>query len=101
MAEEKEVEKKKSGKSPMMMILVGLVVVLLLAMGGIGYFMYSKGLFSDEPMNSATPVAEKQMEVAKEEVGENIRTKRKVKCRGHGDQASYSNYQTERLFKNY
>ena len=58
MAEEKEVEEKKSSKSPMMMILVGLVIILLLAMGGIGYFMYSKGLFSDEPVNAA-PVAEK------------------------------------------
>ncbi len=74
MAEEKEVEEKKSGKSPMMMILVGLVIILLIAIGGIGYFMYSKGLFSDEPVNAA-PVAEKNVEVQSEEIGETFQAK--------------------------
>jgi len=70
-----EVEEKKSSKNPMMMVLVGLVVLLLLAIGGIGYFMYSKGLFSDEPMNAAAPVAEKNVEAEKEEIGETFQAK--------------------------
>jgi len=75
MAEEKETQETKSGKSPMMMILVGLIVLLLVAIGGIGYFMYTKGLFSDEPMNAAAPVAEKNIEVEKEEIGETFQAK--------------------------
>ena len=69
MAEEKEVEAKKGGKNPMMMVLIGLVILLLIAMGGIGYFMYSKGLFSDEPVNAA-PVAEKTMVQEEKEITE-------------------------------
>ena len=69
MAEEKEIVEKKSG-NPMMMILVGLIVVLLLAVGGIGYFMYSKGMFSDAPVNTNAPVSEKNIQVEKEEIGE-------------------------------
>jgi len=75
MAEEKEVQEAKSGKSPMMMILIGLIILLLVAIGGIGYFMYTKGLFSDEPMNAAAPVAEKNIEVEKEEIGETFQAK--------------------------
>ena len=75
MAEEKEVQEAKSGKNPMMMILIGLIVLLLVAIGGIGYFMYTKGLFSDEPMNAAAPVAEKNIEVEKEEIGETFQAK--------------------------
>jgi len=75
MAEEKEVAEKKSGKNPMMMVLVGLVIILLLAIGGIGYFMYSKGLFSDTPMNASAPVAEKSMNTEKEEIGETFQAK--------------------------
>jgi len=70
-----EVEGKKSSKNPMMMVLVGLIIILLLAIGGIGYFMYSKGLFSDEPMNAAAPVAEKSMNTEKEEIGETFQAK--------------------------
>ena len=73
MAEEVE-EKKSSGKNPMMIVLMVLVLLLLIAMGGIGYFMYSKGLFSDEPANVA-PVAEKTMEEQKEEIGETFQAK--------------------------
>jgi flagellar FliL protein len=75
MAEENAVEEKKSGKSPMMMILVGLVLLLLIAMGGIGYFMYSKGLFSDEPLNQSAPVSEQNIKAEAEEVGETFQAK--------------------------
>lgn len=69
-----EVESKKSSKNPMMMILVGLVIILLIAMGGIGYFMYSKGLFSDAPANTA-PVAQSSVSEEKEEIGETFQAK--------------------------
>jgi flagellar FliL protein len=69
MAEEKAVE-EKSSKNPMMMVLVGLVILLLVAIGGIGYFMFTKGLFSDQPMNASAPVAEKNITAEQEEIGE-------------------------------
>lgn len=75
MAEENEVEAKKSGKNPMMMILVGLIVVLLLAVAGIGYFMYSKGIFSEQPINPTSPTQETQKTVEKEEIGETFLAK--------------------------
>jgi len=76
MAEEKEAPaEKKSGKNPMMIILIILIFVLLLAVGGIGYFMYSKGLFSDTPPSTNTPVAETQMNTEQEEVGETFLAK--------------------------
>ena len=53
MAEEADVKTAKSGKSPIVMILVILVILLLLAVGGIGYFVYSKGLLNDEPTDQA------------------------------------------------
>jgi len=67
MAEEVE---GKNSKSPMMMILIGLIVILILAIGGIGYFMYSKGLFSDKPINQATPTSEQNMIEPKQDYGE-------------------------------
>jgi len=70
-----EVEEQKKSKNPIMMVLVGLVILLLLAIGGIGYFMYSKGLFSDEPINASAPVAEKNISVEKEEIGETFQAK--------------------------
>jgi len=70
MANENAVEDKKSGKSPMMMILVILIVLLLLAVGGIGYFMYSKGLFSDAPVNNTAPASEQTAEIAREDIGD-------------------------------
>ncbi|MGB5867705.1 MAG: flagellar basal body-associated FliL family protein [Arcobacteraceae bacterium] len=75
MAEENAVEEKKSGKNPMMLVLIILIVVLLLAVGGIGYFMYSKGLFSDQPANQAAPTTEKVSEKAKEDIGETFQAK--------------------------
>ena len=75
MAEENTVAETKSGKSPMMMILVGLIIILLLAVGGIGYFMYSKGIFSDKPVNTATQTQEIQNNVEKVDVGETFLAK--------------------------
>lgn len=61
MAEQEQaaVKEKKSG-NPMMLILIVLIVVLLGAVGGIGYVLYSKGIF-DEP--------KKEGEAAKTEHG--------------------------------
>jgi len=64
------IEEKQGGKSPMMGILIGLIILLLLAVGGIGYFMYSKGIFSDEPKNQASPTEEIQQNVEKINVGD-------------------------------
>ena len=76
MADEKEAAaEKKSGKNPMMIILIILIFVLLLAVGGIGYFMYTKGLFSDEPVDSGAPTTEKQVNAEQEEVGETFKAK--------------------------
>jgi len=75
MADEKVAEEAKSGKSPMMMILVGLVILLLVAIGGIGYFMYTKGLFSDEPMNQSAPTTEQSVKAEPEEIGETFQAK--------------------------
>ena len=69
-----EVEEKKSSKNPMMMVLMALIIILLIAMGGIGYFLYAKGIFSDEPTNTA-PVAEKTVDEQKEEIGETFQAK--------------------------
>ena len=75
MAEENKEETKKSGKNPMMLVLIILIVVLLLAVGGIGYFMYSKGLFSDQPVNAAAPTSEKVVESEREMIGETFQGK--------------------------
>ncbi|MEA2050391.1 MAG: flagellar basal body-associated FliL family protein [Campylobacterota bacterium] len=49
MADEEEVPaEKKGGGNGMMIILIVLVVVLLAAVGGIGYFLYSKGMLDPE-----------------------------------------------------
>jgi len=66
---EEEVEGKNS-KNPMMMILIGLIIILILAMGGIGYFMYSKGLFSDKPVNQTAPTSEQNTIAPKQDYGE-------------------------------
>jgi flagellar FliL protein len=47
MAEQEEVAPKKSG-NPMMIVLIALVVILMLAIGGIGYILYSKGFFDEQ-----------------------------------------------------
>ena len=76
MAEEKEApQEKKSGKNPMMIILIILILVLLGAVGGIGYFMYSKGLFSDQPLGAEAPVVEQKAEANEEEIKETFLAK--------------------------
>lgn len=77
MAEEavETTEEKKSGGSPMMIILIVLIVVLLAAVGGLGYFLYSKGMF-DEKAEQGAPAAavEKKVETdPKEEIGETFK----------------------------
>lgn len=69
MAEEEKVE-KKSG-NPMMLVLVVLILLLLLAVAGLGYFMYSKGIFDDKVEQQA-PVAQQQAPQGKtkEDIGE-------------------------------
>lgn len=72
MAEEtvEQTAPKSSGKG-MMIVLIILIVVLLLAVGGLGYFMYSKGVFSDAPQ-AAAPATE-QMTEKKEDIGETFK----------------------------
>lgn len=70
MAEETKEETNSNSKNPMMLVLVILIVVLLLAVGGIGYFMYSKGLFNDQPVNAEAPTSEKRIETPRDIVGE-------------------------------
>ncbi len=48
MADEAEVVPEKKGGNGMMIVLVVLVVLLLAAVGGIGYFLYSKGMLDPE-----------------------------------------------------
>jgi len=59
----------KSNNNSMMMVLVGLVIVLILAMGGIGYFMYSKGYFTDQTVNTVTSGANQTPGTPKQDFG--------------------------------
>ncbi len=67
MAEE-EVKEEKSGGKGLILVLIVLIVLLLAAVGGIGYFMYSKGLFDPEaktPQNvEQTTVQDKEVDHA-------------------------------------
>jgi len=66
MADDAEVkEEKKGGGNGMMIVLIVLIVVLLAAVGGIGYFLYSKGMF--DPEAAAGAKTEQTQEVTKEE----------------------------------
>ena len=66
MADEAEsVEEKKGGGNGMMIVLIVLIVVLLAAVGGIGYFLYSKGMFDPEVKQGAQ--TEQTKEAAQEE----------------------------------
>jgi flagellar FliL protein len=66
--EEVKEEGKKEGGKGLLIVLVVLIVLLLAAVGGIGYFMYSKGLFDPESQNSAkveqTTVEDKQEDMS-------------------------------------
>ena len=75
MAEE-EVEtagEKKSG-NPMMIVLIILIVLLLAAVGGLGYFLYSKGMFSEEQAKAPAAAVEQTVESEKkEDIGETFK----------------------------
>jgi flagellar FliL protein len=47
---EEEKPKKKSGKG-LLIALIAVIVILLIAVAGGGYFLYSKGVFSDQPQD--------------------------------------------------
>ena len=56
MADEENSEEVKQqgsgGGNAMMLVLIVLIVLLLVVVGGLGYFLYSKGVLSDEPKDS-------------------------------------------------
>jgi flagellar FliL protein len=62
MAEETSEEVKSSGggNKGMLIVLIILIVVLLAAVGGLGYFMYSKGVFNDQPAQTAQTTQQEQ-----------------------------------------
>lgn len=67
-------EKKKGGGSLMMIILIILIVILLAAVGGLGYFLYSKGTFDDKPAQGAPAAVEKTVEAeTKNDMGETFK----------------------------
>lgn len=70
--EEVAVPEKKSGGNPMMIILLVLIVVLLAAVGGIGYFLYSKGMLEDKPSTPVTQTEQTQT-TKKEDIGETFK----------------------------
>jgi len=73
MAEEAvETEEKKSG-NPMMIVLIVLIVVLLAALGGLVYFLNSKGIFSEEAPKAPTAVEQVAETEKKEEIGETFK----------------------------
>ena len=63
-----EVKQSSGGGKGMMIVLIALIVILLLVVGGLGYFLYAKGIFSDQPMQAG------QEQVQKEEAGESKQT---------------------------
>lgn len=67
-------EQKKGGGNPMMIVLIILIVVLLAAVGGLGYFLYSKGVFSEAEAQKAPAAIEKTVEAdQKEDIGETFK----------------------------
>ena len=75
MADEENKEEKKSGGNGMMIVLVVLVVLLLAAVGGLGYFLYSKGVLDDKPADPNKPTVEKVVDAEPEEMGETYQAK--------------------------
>jgi len=79
MADEKEAveEKKSGGGKGLMIVLIVLVVLLLGAVGAGGYFLYTKGAFSDTPPAEAATTAtmETPAEADEEDVGETFQSK--------------------------
>ena len=75
MADEAEVkEEKKGGGNGMMIVLIVLIVVLLAAVGGIGYFLYSKGMFDPEAAPGAK-VEQTQAAIEEADQGEKFQAK--------------------------
>lgn len=73
MAEETVEETPKSGGNKgILIILIVLIVLLLAGVGGLGYFMYSKGVFSGQPQQATAPTAE-QITDKKEDLGETFK----------------------------
>ena len=66
---------KKGGGNGMMIVLIVLIVILLAAVGGIGYFLYSKGMFDPAAQNGAQV---EQVQAAAEEVDEGEKFQAKV-----------------------
>lgn len=79
MADEKEAveEKKSGGGKGLMIVLIVLVVLLLSAVGVGGYFLYTKGAFSDAPKeeSSTSSKAAAPVEEADEAMGETFQSK--------------------------
>ncbi len=76
MADEAEAPAEKKGGNGMMIVLIALIVILLAAVGGIGYFLYSKGMFDPEAPAGATGAKTEQVqEIEKEDIGETFQTK--------------------------
>ena len=74
MAEETVEEAPKSGGGKGLLIVVILLFVLLLGViGGAGYFMYSKGLFSDEQKQTTQAPAAEQITEKKDDHGETFK----------------------------
>ena len=65
--EAEEVAEKKGGGNGMMIVLVVLVVLLLAAVGGIGYFLYSKGMLDPNTTQAQQQQVEKKEQKADEE----------------------------------
>lgn len=64
MAEETvEEEKKSGGGKGLLIVLIILIVLLLAAVGGVGYFLYSKGMFDEKTEEKApAPIVEQTMQ---------------------------------------
>ena len=76
MADEKDdVVEKKGGGNGMMIVLIVLIVVLLAAVGGIGYFLYSKGMFDEEGAKQTQEQQQSEQKADEEDVGETFLTK--------------------------
>jgi flagellar protein FliL len=73
MAEETVEETQKSGSGKgILIILIVLIVLLLAGVGGLGYYMISKGVFNDEPKQVAAPTTT-QTTAKKEAHGETFK----------------------------
>ena len=68
MADDTEaVEEKKGGGNGMIIVLIVLVVLLLAAVGGIGYFLYSKGMLDPAAAQQQEQTIDKKEQKADEE----------------------------------